>query len=56
MIKNKLYFILLGLAGLSLLLFFLTLLTGKNAATGPLLFAFFAFSSASLTVTSMPLM
>ena len=41
--KNKLYLILLGLAGFSLLLFFLTLLTGKKAATGPLLFAFFTF-------------
>jgi len=41
--KNKLYVILLGLAGLSLILFLLALLTGKGAITGPLLFAFFAF-------------
>jgi len=41
--KNKLYLILLGLAGLSLLLFLLALLTGRNVITGPLLCAFFTF-------------
>ena len=41
--KNKLYLILLGMAGLLLILFFLALFTGKGTLTGPLLFAFFAF-------------
>jgi len=41
--KNKLYLFLLGLAGLSLILFLLALLSGKGSYTGPLLFACFTF-------------
>ena len=41
--KKNLYKLLLGLAGLSILLFLLALLTGKSSNTGPLLFGFFAF-------------
>lgn len=41
--KTNLFKILLGLAGLSLLLFLLALLTGRSAYSGPLLFGFFAF-------------
>jgi BASS family bile acid:Na+ symporter len=41
--KTNLYKILLGLAGLSIILFLLTLLTGKSTFTGPFLFGFFAF-------------
>jgi len=41
--KTNLFKILLGLAGLSLLLFILVLLIGKPSYSGPLLFGFFAF-------------
>ena len=41
--KKRLYKLLLGLAGLSIVLFLLALLSGKNSFTGPLLFGFFAF-------------
>ena len=41
--KSKLYLFLLGLAGLSLILFLAALLSGKSTYTGPLLFAFFTF-------------
>jgi BASS family bile acid:Na+ symporter len=41
--KNTLFKILLGLAGLSLILFLVALLIGKSTFTGPLLFGFFAF-------------
>ena len=41
--KKRLYKLLLGLAGLSIVLFLLALLSGKSSYTGPLLFGFFAF-------------
>jgi BASS family bile acid:Na+ symporter len=41
--KKNLYKLLLGLAGLSILLFLLALLNGKSSYTGPLLFGFFTF-------------
>ena len=41
--KSKIYPILLGLAGLSLILFLGTLLLHKSTMSGPLLFAFFTF-------------
>lgn len=41
--KNTLYKILLGLAGLSIILFLVALLTGNSTFTGPLLFGFFTF-------------
>jgi len=41
--KKNLYTFLLGLAGLSLILFLLAILTGNSSYTGPFLFGFFAF-------------
>ena len=41
--KKNLYKFLLGLAGLSMILFLVAILTGKSSYTGPLLFGFFAF-------------
>jgi len=41
--KKRFYRLLLGLAGLSIVLFLLALLSGKSSYTGPLLFGFFAF-------------
>jgi BASS family bile acid:Na+ symporter len=41
--KKNLYTFLLGLAGLSLILFLVAILTGKSSYTGPFLFSFFAF-------------
>ena len=41
--KKNLYKILLGLAGLLLILFLLAILTGNSSYRGPLLFGFFAF-------------
>lgn len=41
--KKNLYKFLLGLAGLSLILFLVAMLTGKSSYTGPCLFGFFAF-------------
>ncbi len=40
--KKRFYRLLLGLAGLSIVLFLLALLSGKSSYTGPLLFGFFA--------------
>ncbi len=41
--KKRFYRLLLGLAGLSIVLFLLAVLSGKSSYTGPLLFGFFAF-------------
>ena len=41
--KSKIYPILLGLAGLSLILFLVAILTQKSTMSGPMLFAFFTF-------------
>jgi BASS family bile acid:Na+ symporter len=41
--KSKIYPILLGLAGLSLILFLVAILSQKSSMSGPLLFAFFTF-------------
>ena len=41
--KKRFYRLLLGLAGLSIVLFLLALLSGKSSYTGPFLFGFFAF-------------
>ena len=51
--KKRFYRLLLGLAGLSIVLFLLALLSGKSSFTGPLLFGFFAFLAFGVRVNAV---